>query len=285
VVLLAVAAFAAGALPAGTGAYHIQADSRPPSTVSSGTDLRATEATARSAGPSERSSASAITHTALFKESGLVNGTLWSVVLNGLTEYGTVLNPTHVTVSFTALANGSYPYFVPPASGYGPTPSSGRAIISGANTTVNLAFKSIIPTDYTVTIVENGLKGGSVWSATLNGTTFYTNSDFLAFSVPNGTYSFGVGSVNGYTVSPQQGTVVVNGSSPGPVTISFSTITFLGLVPAEGYAVLSALVSLAVVVGVGILFFVWRRFRSRPASRPLRPAPPVQPPPPAPPAK
>ena len=72
---------------------------------------------------------------------------------------------------------------------------------------------------YTVTFSENGLPTGASWTVTLAGSK-QSSFGAILFSEKNGTYSFAIFAMSGYTASPQNGTVTVNG---GPVS---ETITF-----------------------------------------------------------
>jgi hypothetical protein len=78
---------------------------------------------------------------------------------------------------------------------------------------------------YSVTFSESGLAGGTSWSVTLAGAQKSSSSATIVFSEQNGSYSFTVGSVAGYTAGTTSGTVTVNG---GPVT---KTVTFTPLPP------------------------------------------------------
>ena len=75
-------------------------------------------------------------------------------------------------------------------------------------------------TKYNVTFTESGLPSGSSWSVTFNGTTESSTTDTIIFSVPNGSYSYTVSSVSGYSVSRASGSISVKG-----VAIS-TTVTF-----------------------------------------------------------
>jgi len=77
---------------------------------------------------------------------------------------------------------------------------------------------------YTVTFTESGLPSGTSWSVTLNGNTESSTTNTITFSVPNGTYSYTIGSVSGYTVSPSSGNITVNGVSVNQA-ITFTTVT------------------------------------------------------------
>ncbi len=81
------------------------------------------------------------------------------------------------------------------------------------------------PPMYGITFSESGLQSGTSWSVTLSGTPQTSMTSTVTFTEPNGTYSFALGTVAGYTTSPSSGSVTVNG---GPVSepIAFaSTVT------------------------------------------------------------
>ena len=66
---------------------------------------------------------------------------------------------------------------------------------------------------------------------TLNGGTTSSTTSSIVFTETNGTYSYSVGSVSGYTASPASGTVTVSGGAAS-VTITFTSTT-----PTAQYAV------------------------------------------------
>ena len=80
------------------------------------------------------------------------------------------------------------------------------------------------PTSYPVTFTESGLPSGTSWSVTFNGQTSTSTSTTVSFSAVDGTYSYTIGAVSGYTSSPSSGSVTVNGASTG-VSIAFSAST------------------------------------------------------------
>ena len=65
---------------------------------------------------------------------------------------------------------------------------------------------------YNVYINESGLPVGTNWIMTFNGTQHSTTLNNFNLSEPNGTYSFSVSSINGYTVS-YPSSITVSGSS------------------------------------------------------------------------
>ena len=173
-----------------------------------------------------------------FVESGLPTGTTWSVTLNGTT----VVSATN-TVAFN-VPDGTYAYRVNPmAEHYYLITSSGNVTVLGSGATVNVAFYSSI---YTITLTESNLPAGTGWSATLTGPGVsefnWTSTKSLGFTVPNGTYTFTIGVVSGWTASPHSGSIVVSGSSVIE-SIVFTRVTYTvtfscsGLLPGETFSV------------------------------------------------
>ena len=156
------------------------------------------------------------TYTVTFTESGLPSGTSWSVTLNGAPE-----SSTTSTISFTE-PNGTYSYTVGSVSGYTASPSSGSVTVSGASVSKAVTFTAIPPTTYTVTFTESGLPSGTSWSVTLNGVAHSSSTASITFTEVNGTYSYTVGSVSGYTATPSGGSVTVAGAGTS-VSITFSS--------------------------------------------------------------
>ncbi|HZY91544.1 MAG TPA: alkaline phosphatase family protein [Thermoplasmata archaeon] len=149
------------------------------------------------------------TNVVTFQESGLPLLTSWSVTLNG--SNSTALAP--LSNVFTE-ANGAYPYTIGTVPGYSASPASGTVTVSSTLVTVKITFKAGAPTTYPVTFAERGLATGTTWSVQMNGTTTSaTAPGSVAFDLPNGTYGFVVGAVDGYRAAPGSGNVTVSGSS------------------------------------------------------------------------
>lgn len=64
-----------------------------------------------------------------------------------------------------------------------------------------------------ITFEESGLSSGTYWYVTLDATTRSSASRNITFLEPDGTYSFNVGSILGYTNSPSSSSVTVDGSN------------------------------------------------------------------------
>jgi hypothetical protein len=160
----------------------------------------------------------ALNHTVAFREMGLPVGTKWSVTLNG-----TSLNSTDANVTF-AVPNGTYHYVVGTITGFTANNTSGPLLVKGTNVTVWIGFtmnvtSPIMPPAFPVEFVESGLATGAVWVAVLNGTAVSSANSTVDFDVPNGTLSFTIAPLVGYTSSPSSGTVMVAG---GPVSESIT---------------------------------------------------------------
>ncbi|HUZ79696.1 MAG TPA: hypothetical protein VMV28_03660 [Thermoplasmata archaeon] len=143
------------------------------------------------------------TYSVVFTESALPSGTSWSVTLNGSTQ-------SSVTSSITfTVPNGAYAYTIGTVSGYAASPSSGTLTVSGAAVSQAITFTK--QTTYPVEFSETGLGVGTSWTVTLGGVPQSSATNTITFSEPNGTYSYTVGSVSGYTASPSSGSITVLG--------------------------------------------------------------------------
>ncbi|ARM74649.1 hypothetical protein [Acidianus manzaensis] len=165
-----------------------------------------------------------------FTESGLPQGTPWSVTLNGTTK-----SSTSNEITFT-VKQGTYNYMVTPPSGYNANPSSGIITLT-SNTTILINFLSTSSTLRAVTFIETGLPQGTKWNVTINDNTFSTSNNEIKICLSSGSYSYYVSDVaiNAqssvslsnlvpslcYIPSPQQGTFYFNGSTNKMIYIQF----------------------------------------------------------------
>ncbi len=178
-----------------------------------------------------------------FSESGLPGGTDWSVTLNGTTNAST--NPT---VGFVE-PNGSYSFSIGAVAGYVAHPASGSVNVSGTSvgTAITFAPSPSPGTMYPVTFDETGLPGGTIWSVAFNGTLESSSTSSIQFHETNATYTFLVGGVAGYTVTPRTGSIAVSGSAvnesvvfsavPVPPTKFAITFTETGLPSGTNWSV------------------------------------------------
>lgn len=189
-------------------------------------------------------------YSVIFAETGLKSGTSWSVTFNGTEE-----NSTSDIITYS-VTNGTYSYTVASISGYTVSPSSGSITVNGKNYTQSVTFTAISHpvTKYTVTFKESGLPSGTSWSVTFNGSMSVSSNSSIAYTVPNGTYSYSIGSVSGYTVSKSSGSVTVNGSNV-TVNVTFSkstSVTQPSKSPLSGttlYIIIGVVVAVVAVAG------------------------------------
>ncbi len=160
-----------------------------------------------------------------------------------VTNYGKPLPDQQIIISQTyngtttdfyehTNSSGDYRFFAEPGSSYTLEVDTGDGSIQSSNTVETSGYGSTslnLNMDYpgTVTFHESGLSSGTTWSVTLNGVTDSTTSGTISFSEPFGTYSYSIGSISGYSISPQSGSIELNDfsyskditfTSVGPVT-------------------------------------------------------------------
>jgi YVTN family beta-propeller protein len=110
-----------------------------------------------------------------------------------------------------------------------------------------------LPQYYNVTFTETGLPSGTTWSVTLNGQTESSTTSTIVFTgLSNGTYSYTVSSVSGYTLSPSSGSINIHGSNTSK-SITFahnpSKKTPFKLSTIDIYAIIGAVVAIAAIGG------------------------------------
>ena len=196
------------------------------------------------------------TYTVTFTESGLPSGSWYVNLTNGM-KSGAI---TGTSYTFS-LTNGSYSYNIATSfKMYEPSPVSGPFLVNGANVTEpTITFSEV---KYSVTFKESGLPTGTTWYVNLsNGQSFKSTTSTISFNEPNGTYSYTIGNVSGYTVSPSSGSLTVSGSN-ATKTITF-TVTSTPSNPSnifstELYGIIGA-VGAVTVIGIAIAIMRKRR--------------------------
>jgi hypothetical protein len=210
-------------------------------------------------------------YSVMFIESGLSSGTTWAVTFNG-----TVYNSSTTSITEYVLS-GTYPFNVSAISGYSESPTSGSVTISGGNEVIGITFQKVTTfqnTGYNVTFIESGLPSNVQWYVTFNGQTKSVSGTSIYFSELNGTYSYSVGKISGYAVSPGSGFITINGKniviginylkqSSATSTNSPSNATNSNILGIPQTYVLGALISL-IVVGSVVGALVGSYIRKRP---------------------
>ncbi len=139
-----------------------------------------------------------------FLESGLPSGTKWTITLNNTSE-----SSVSDLINFIE-PNGTYSFFIGTVPGYRVSYNTGKIVVDGRNVSQNISWTV---NTYSISFVESGLKAGTQWFVILNGISHSSNSTTISFSEPNGSYSYNIGKINGYTVTSYYGNISVNGSN------------------------------------------------------------------------
>jgi Divergent InlB B-repeat domain len=188
-------------------------------------------------------------------ETGLPSGMNWSVSLNGKTTYANTTVSSQITYQ---EPNGNYTLVVFGIPGYHVGTYPSIVMVNGAPVLIVLSWSR---TTYSVTFTETGLSNGASWSVTLGGSLLSSTTPTITFQVPNGTYNFVITNVSGYTVSPEAGTLHVNGQgvSESAKYSNTSTSTILGLSPTDFGLVVALVVVLALAALLALLLLRRRR--------------------------
>ncbi|MCI4373581.1 MAG: thermopsin, partial [Thermoplasmata archaeon] len=159
------------------------------------------------------------TYAVTFMESGLANGTPWSVGLQGETW-----NATTPTLTLNE-SNKSYSFDIVPVPGYTSAPAGVVLVqVAGAPVDVAITFSLFSAATYPVTFHEVGLVGGTNWSVQLGETAFPSPSSTLVVPEPNGVYTFVVAPVAGYGVSPTTFVLQVLGAAVDAPAVTFTPV-------------------------------------------------------------
>ncbi|MCL6002910.1 MAG: hypothetical protein M1556_04625 [Candidatus Thermoplasmatota archaeon] len=190
---------------------------------------------------------SPVTYSLSFTQSGLPTGTTWAISLNG-----EVKSSATTSIIFNAT-NGTYQFAIGTLNGYKTDVYSGVIRVEGNSVINTISWEKSTSAIY---LIQSGIPDGTVWSATLTGTTFdnttidltvSSTKDQIVFSVPNGTYRYTVHSPLWWVVSNAEGTISVPGASTS-VTINATWIAVYLVV------IIAALVVLVVVIGTIVSF-------------------------------
>ncbi len=200
-----------------------------------------------------------------FSASGLPATENWTVTLGNVTSSAS----GDATILFL-VPNGTYPFQVNdlllylPDSGTDPgscggnvTLPAGNVSVCGRATTLPVIFYPVPA--WPVTFVETGLGQGVAWSVAIGGHISYGSSSTLIVDVPNGTYSYSLGAVPGYSAASNSGMIHMTGSAlqvnvsftrSGPSTGGPPTgLTETEWVELAAGVVVAALIAATVVVG------------------------------------
>jgi len=158
----------------------------------------------------------AFVYAVTFSESGLPPGTNWSVTLDAVTD-----SSTGTDIHFSE-PNGSHAYSIGILSGYSPTPKIGSVVVHGGPQSQSIVWA---PTPYFVRFSEAGLPTSTRWTVELNGTSKSSYLATIGFDVGNGTFSYIISPVAGFTTAPYAGFVNVTGHSV-EVDVNWTQFTY-----------------------------------------------------------
>ena len=154
-------------------------------------------------------------YSVTFTETGLPSGMLWYLNISGPRSFHT----TSSSITFTE-PNGTYSYSYGVNTRYATPDPTGTITVNGTSVTINATFHLVT---YTVTFLEIGLPSSDTWSVSLNGSSNTpTNTSYITFTEPNGTYPYSIPPVSNLIIEPESGEVVVNGQNV-VVNIVFQT--------------------------------------------------------------
>ena len=159
-----------------------------------------------------------MTYALTFAETGLASGTAWQVDVEGMfngQNATTEVGSSSADAISVQAPNGTFNYTFVSVPGYlGPGP--GAAQVSASAVLIPVIFTLSVPPIYTLTFTEKGIAMGTSWSVTLNGVPQSGSGSSIPFGgLVNGSYTFSVGSLTGYTATPSSGTITVNGAAVG----------------------------------------------------------------------
>ncbi len=145
-------------------------------------------------------------YSVTFSESGLKNGTLWSVEFNNVTE-----NSNTSIITFY-VPNGSYAFNVSSVYAYAVAPASGEILVNGSDVNEKIIFA---PTEYSIIFKEEGLPSGTTWYVNLsNGmTSGPITGNSYSLNLTNGTYAFTMTNLSSYYTTTSHITVTVDGKT------------------------------------------------------------------------
>lgn len=183
-----------------------------------------------------------------FQEKNLPPGIAWGVNLVSGTGVSYSNNTTGSQVTFN-LTNGTYTYSIISQNKTWGNSTVGSVIISGQPVDVTVNFTEFV---YTVTFDESGIHNTN-WTLKVNGQTYLTNKSSINVTLPNGTYTYSVGNVSGYTVSPESGKFLVSGSSLS-IRVTYTIITRVVSTPPPPPAPkYNTFIVIGTLVGVGVI--------------------------------
>ncbi len=159
-----------------------------------------------------------VTHRVTFTDTGLPSGAEWWLNVTGGSSYFS----TGSNISFLE-ANGTYSYHISTANkDWRPSSYVGTFTVSGSGINETAAFMPVL---HSLKFIESGLSTGTKWSVTVNGITENSTGYNITFMLQNGSYTYRVAGIPGYSASSYSGTVSMYGA-PLSKSIDWTVVTY-----------------------------------------------------------
>jgi len=152
-----------------------------------------------------------VSYPVTFSEAGLPLETPWSIAVDAAHPESTA--PADIGLR---LENGSYEFTVTSVAGFVASPAAGNLTVNGNAVNQSIMFTpNSTAAAYAVVFTEAGLPSGTEWYVNVTGAAPVSSTGTTAtVDLANGTYSYGVASVNPrYVPTPRNGTLDVNGTT------------------------------------------------------------------------
>ena len=140
-----------------------------------------------------------------FISSGLPEGALWSVTMDGVQ-----VSSVNSSLTFY-LPDGTYNFTIGSEADFASNITEGSVLVQNTGTS-QTEFVGWIRTAYSVTFSEHGLSTGTLWGLSVNEQQYSSITSNIAMNLENGTYSFVISALQGYQVTPRYGNFSVTGS-------------------------------------------------------------------------
>ncbi|MGP6293572.1 hypothetical protein [Caldiplasma sukawensis] len=189
---------------------------------------------------------SQVNYSVTFVEMGLMSGTPWYVNLSNGMSSGPI-NGSSYTFS---LINGSYSYTIGTVDKTHHS-NGGTITVNGSSESFLIRFSQF---SYSLTFVEKGLPSGTTWSVNINGENVTSSNSTITIYLINGTYSYQIVSISGYTAS-SNGTNSFNISGK-PVNFEITFTKNFTISQADIYIII-----ISVIVVISVAAFVIFRVR------------------------
>ncbi|MCI4363353.1 MAG: YncE family protein [Thermoplasmata archaeon] len=152
-----------------------------------------------------------------FTAVGLPPSSGWSVNVTVAAASGTGRNLE------VDLASGSYGFTVSAPPGFTASPSSGTLVVNGSSVAMSIVFTPIPAQRFAVHFLESGLPASTPWAVTVNTSISAATGAGLDVSLANGSYPYFVTAPAGYSATPADGVLAVNGTAQS-VHLAFAAL-------------------------------------------------------------